>query len=151
MPDNTNFLWSLSGAKRFLFERLIYAAMKTDRKQFESANKQIADNMDYSGASNVMAFLQNPKIQMNCRNDQNRLVVEACLYYLPVEGYDGNDTFNITKYFSTTEGPIHQPINNEGIDISVLFAVGKKDYLSQTYLTVEVRKKHVSFALGAMT
>lgn len=151
MTDNTNFLWSLSGAKRFLFERLIYAAVKTDRKQFESANKKIVDNVDYSGASNVMDFLQNPKIQMNCRNDQNRLVVEAWLYYLPVKGYDGNDIFNITKYFATTEGSIHQPINNEGIDIGVLFEVGKKNYLSQTYLTVEVRKKHVSFAVGAMT
>lgn len=151
MPDSTNFLWSLSGAKRFLFERLTYAAVRTNRKQFESANKQIADNIDYSGASNVMDFLQNSKIKMNCRNDQNRLVIEAWLYYLPVEGYDGNETFNITKYFSTTEGPIHQPINNEGIDIGVLFEVGKKDYLSQTYLTVKVRKKHVSFAVGAMT
>ena len=151
MPDNTDFLWSLSGAKRFLFERLTYAAVKTNREQFESSNKQITDNVDYSGASNVIDFLQNPKIKMNCRNDQNRLVVEAWLYYLPVEGYDGNDTFNITKYFSATEGPIHQPINNEGIDIGVLFEVGKKNYLSQTYLTVEVRKKHVSFTVGAMT
>ena len=151
MPDNTDFLWSLSGAKRFLFERLTYAAVKTNREQFESSNKQITDNVDYSGASNVIDFLQNPKIKMNCRNDQNRLVVEAWLYYLPVEGYDGNDTFNITKYFSATEGPIHQPINNEGIDIGVLFEAGKKDYLSQTNLTVEVRKKHVSFTVGAMT
>ena len=149
IPDNTNFLWSLSGAKCFLFERLIYAAVRTDRKQFESANKQITDNVDYSDASNVMDFLRKPKIKMKCRNDQNRLIVEAWLYYLPVEGYDGNDKFNITRYFSTTEGPIHQPISNEGIDIGVVFEVGKKDYLSQTYLTAEVRKKHVLFAVGA--
>lgn len=150
IPENTSFLWSLSGARLFLFERLICAAKETDEDQLDLANKQIEDNYRYSAADSLLDFLQNPKIKLNAKNNNNILTIEAWLYYLPTEGYDGNETFNIDQYFSATEGPIHQSINNEGTDIGAIFVVSKNVDITQVCLSVEVRKKRVSFTMEAL-
>ena len=99
LPENTNFLWSLSGARLFLFERLIYVAKETDEDQIDLANKQIEDNYRYSTAESILDFLLNPKIKLNAKSNNNILTIEAWLYYLPADGYDGKETFNIDKFF----------------------------------------------------
>lgn len=149
LPENTNFLWSLSGARLFLFERLISVAKEIDEDQIDLANKQIEENYRYSAAESLLDFLLNPKIKLNAKSNNNILTIEAWLYYLPVEGYDGKETFNIDQYFSATEGPIHQSINREGTDIGVIFVVSKDADITQVCLSVEVRNKRVAFTMGA--
>ena len=70
---------------------------------------------------------------------------------MPVDGYDGKETFNIDKFFSATEGPIHQSINREGTDIGAIFVVSKDADTIQVCLSVEVRNKRVAFTMGAFS
>ena len=151
LPGNTNFLWSLSGARLFLFERLISVAKETDEDQINRANKQIKDNYRYSTAESLLDFLQNPKIKLNAKSNNNILTIEAWLYYLPADGYDGKETFNIDQFFSATEGPIHQSINREGTDVGAIFTVTKDVDTTRVCLSVEVRNKRVAFTMGAFS
>lgn len=95
MPAKTEFLFSLSGAKLFLFEMLLQSAELTDNIELNQAVQKIVELKQYTGVDSIMAYIQNPKVSFSRRNRIDGFDLEAKLIIRDSDSYDPNSVLTI--------------------------------------------------------
>lgn len=144
LPADPSYLWSLDGAKRFLFELLLSAVQETDTTQIDEVNERLAEYREYTRTNDVLEFLTSPHIQVSGRNTDKGFIVEAWLFYLPLEGYNRKDSFSVGRYFSSVNEPVYQTIQPYGADIGVQFVVTGPNIPPKAKMSIKVSHKSVS-------
>lgn len=147
LPSDTEYLWSFSGAKRFLFESLLNSAEITNKKQVEDATQQLVQSKALVQSGNLIDFLLQPKLQIHGENTERGFIVEVWQYYLPIEGYNRKDEFNVTRFSSIVDVPVHEIINSDGIDIGLVFEVSAKCNPPQTKISTNIIKRSVKIKM----
>lgn len=113
MPDNTDFLYSLSGAKRFLLEILISTVSATDPNNLNEVTKELSKYKKYTGVDTVLDFIQNPKLQISHKNNDIGFTVQVWQQFIDLEVLDQVEINKIIEFFRHSDGPMHQALYNE--------------------------------------
>lgn len=122
MPDKTDFLWSLSGAKRFLLEILVSSVEKTDPRKLEDVEMSLRWYKKLTGADSINEFIQNPKLHLSQQNNEIGFTVEVWQSFEDIAALDYLDLLYLSTSMENKEGLVHEAIQNEGlINIGLVF------------------------------
>lgn len=149
MPDKTDFLYSLSGTKRFLLEILVSAVDTTDPLKLMEIEQELSKYRDKTGIGNVIDFIQNPKMQLLQRNNEKGFTVEAWQSFADVGvGYNTLDLLKFSEILFNTDGPVYQTIQEEKVlNIGLIFNVLDGEMPPYTTLDIKVERKSVHSAI----
>lgn len=125
MPDKTEFLYSLSGTKRFLLEILLSSVEETDSAKIFEVEQELERHKQYTGVGKVIDFIQNPKIQLIQKNNEIGFTVEAWQsFVIPNREHSIFDYLQLSNIMSIAEGPMHQTIQAEWqLNLGLVFDV----------------------------
>lgn len=145
MPDKTEFLYSLSGTKRFLLEILLSSVEETDCTKILEVEQSLEKYKQYTGIEKVTDFIQNPKIQLIQKNKKIGFTVEAWQsFVVPNGAYSIFEFLQFSDIMSTTEGPIYQTIQDERrLKLGLVFDVIVGEMPPHTTLRLKEERKMV--------
>lgn len=115
MPDKTDFLWSLSGAKRFLLEILISSVEAIDPPKLIDVEMELSLYKNYTGAKNLVVFIQNPKLQLSQENHDVGFTVEAWQSFEDTTAMDLSEILKLSELILNDEGSIHKTVSGDTI------------------------------------
>lgn len=145
MPDKTDFLYSLSGTKRFLLEILLSSVEETDSAKIYEVEHELEKYKQYTGIGKVVDFIQNPKIQLIQKNNEIGFTVEAWQSFVDPNGAQNIfDFLQFSDFMSTTEGPIYQTIQDEWLlNLGLVFDVVDGEMPPHTTLRLIEERKSI--------
>lgn len=124
MPEKTDFLWSLSGAKRFLLEILISSVETTDPQKLADIEMELCLYKNLTGANNLIEFIQNPKLYLTQKNNDVGFTVEVWQSVEDTTALDLAEILTLTELIKDDEGAIHKTVPGDRIlNIGLRFTV----------------------------
>ena len=146
MPDKTDFLWSLSGAKRFLLEILISSVEATDPQKLIDVEMELSLYKNYTGAKNLVEFIQNPKLQLSQENHDVGFTVEAWQSFEDTTAMDLSEILKLSELILNDEGTIHKTVPGDRImNIGLKFTVLDNGMPPQTTLELQTYKSRSEY------
>ena len=97
LPDNLNFLFSLSGAKRFLFEILLDGANNSDPDMFMLCLDKFQQVKRFLSTETIIEFINLRDIEFRANNTQNGFYLCASLKLKESEKYNPQDVLFISN------------------------------------------------------
>lgn len=145
MPENTDFLYSLSGAKRFLLEILLSSVEATNEYRRIEIEQKLAEYKQYTGIDNILDFIQNPKIQLTRQNNEIGFTVEAWQSFTDTEeGYTVLDLLKLSDFLANEEGVVHQTVRDEKVlNVGIVFDVIDGEMPPHTTLEIKVERQSI--------
>lgn len=124
MPEKTDFLWNLSGAKRFLLEILISSVESSYPEMLSKIEMELGVYKNYTGSDSIIEFIQNPKLQLYQRNNTIGFTLEAWQSFEDNTGMDITDIFRLNEIIVNAEGAIYRTVvDHRKINIGLVFTV----------------------------
>lgn len=124
MPEKTDFLWSLSGAKRFLLEILVSSVETTNPEKLKEIELYLRLYKIFTGADNIIEFIQNPKLHLTQRNNEIGFTVEAWQSFEDTAALGAADIIRLSEFLVNSEGTVHQTVEDgRMINIGLVFTV----------------------------
>lgn len=149
MPEKTDFLWSLSGAKRFLLEILLSSVEKTDPKKLAEIETELGFYKDHTGTSKIIEFIQNPKLLLTQRNNDVGFTVGAWQSFEDTGVLDYSAILKLNDLIARSEGKLHEMApGNRMVNIGLVFTVLDNDLPPRTTLEFQIEKT-VEFSSSA--
>lgn len=146
MPEKTDFLWSLSGAKRFLLEILISSAETTDPQKLIDVEMELSLLKNYTGAKNLVEFIQNPKLQLSQENHDVGFAVEAWQSFEDTTAMDLSEILKLSELILNDEGSIHRTVPGDRIiNIGLKFTVLDNGMPPRTTLELQTYKSRSEY------
>lgn len=148
MPEKTDFLWSLSGARRFLLEILISSVETTNSEKLIEVEMELGLYKDFTGTDNIIEFIQNPKLHLTQRNNDIGFTVEAWQSFEDTAALDIIDIFRLSESIVNSEGAIHKTVADDRmLDIGLIFTVHDNAMPPRTTLELKCVKKRLQSLL----
>lgn len=141
MPEKTDFLWSLSGAKRFLLEILISAVETTDPQKLAEVELELGLYKNQTGTDSIIEFIQNPKLHLTQRNNNVGFTVEAWQSVEDTTALDVAELLKLTEFILNDEGAIHKTVPGDRVlNIGLIFTVHDNAMPPRTTLSLKCEK-----------
>lgn len=148
MPEKTDFLWSLSGAKRFLLEILISSVEATDPQKLIDVEMELSLYKNYTGAKNLIEFIQNPKLQLSQENHDIGFTVEAWQSFEDTTAMDVSEILKLSELILNDEGSIHRTVPGDRMmNIGLQFTVLDNGMPPRTTVELQTYKSRSEFML----
>jgi len=97
LPENLNFLFSLSGARRFLFEILCDGANDSDPDMFMLCLDKFQQVTRFLSAETFLDFINLRDVEFSANNNQNGFSLCASLKFKESEKYNPQDILHINN------------------------------------------------------
>ena len=141
MPEKTDFLWSLSGAKRFLLEILISSVETTDPQKLAEVELELGLYKNQTGTDSIIEFIQNPKLHLTQRNNNVGFTVEVWQSVEDTTALDVAELLKLTEFILNDEGAIHKTVPGDRIlNIGLIFTVHDNAMPPRTTLSLKCEK-----------
>lgn len=147
MPSNIDFLFGLSGAKRFFFEMLIQSAELTNAECVSIVEQGLSRYKRHLEFDNIFEFLESKRIKIKEINTEKGFIVDAYLELMKHEAYEPGSVIAISdgvllakrnKKFSSGRGLELEVFHKDNsIKIGIKFSVQAQEDVSYPLTTME--------------
>lgn len=144
MPEKYDFLYSFSGAKRFLLEILLSSAGVTDADKLARIEQDFAKYKKYTSSDKIIEFIQNPKLLVTHRNHAIGFTVEAWQSFVDNDGYNILELLQLSDSLLGVEGAVYQTIQDERmLNIGLVFNVIDGEMPPHTTLEIKTYREKI--------